>query len=124
MDELHGPTPGDDKRSEAERQWDLIDVDHTGKLNPEEQRKLADWLWRSFRPGQEPTPEEVQEEATKMVARHRGEGGLEADGDGWIEREEFLEYVANLLRRRCHKIVSVGGRADAANAHFAAAFFQ
>lgn len=81
------------EKSEAERQWDLLDVTATDSLNRDESLQLAAWLWSSFRPGQEPTEAQIKEEASKMVKRcGQGISGLEANQDGTIQKQEFLAY--------------------------------
>lgn len=75
---------------EAEKEWDTLDPSASGYLRQDEVRALAKWLWKSFRPGQEPTEDQVAQETAKIVKRC---GGEDADT---VDRASFLEYWATM----------------------------
>ena len=61
-------------------------MDQSGELNGENVLALAEWVWCSFRAGQEITSECRLQEATKIMRR------CDTDENGKVGREEFGEY--------------------------------
>ena len=51
---------------------------------------LSEWVWCSFRPGEEIAPEHTVLEATKILRR------CDKDENGSIGRKEFAEYYEKI----------------------------
>ena len=77
---------------QAMRVFDELDADKSGELEGDEILSLAEWVWKSYRPGQVPTDEEKVMEKKKIM-RH-----VDTSGDGLIDKEEFLEYYKKTTR--------------------------
>ena len=70
----------------AQKKWDELDTDHNDKLDGDEVFALAQWVYSSFRPGQQVTEMDWAAEAAKIMRR------CDKDENGSIGREEFAEY--------------------------------
>jgi len=83
----------------AQKKWHQLDADQSGSLEGEEILALAEWVWESFRPGQEIDEEEKAAEAKKIMAR------CDANGDGHLDKDEFQAYYDQISKAmfRFHK---------------------
>merc|ERR1711998_302137 len=75
----------------AQKKWDELDADNSDVLDGDEVMELAEWVWKSFRPGKEITPAQRMQEATKLMGR------CDKNGDGTIDREEFSVYYDEIV---------------------------
>ena len=53
----------------AEKKWNQLDVDESGRLDGDEVMALAEWVWCSFRPEERITAAVRLREATKLLNR-------------------------------------------------------
>merc|ERR1712216_113918 len=72
--------------AKAQMKWDELDADKNGKLEGEELLELAAWVYNSFHPLKKATQDQKLEIRTKILQRH------DANRDGAIDKEEFVEY--------------------------------
>jgi len=72
--------------AKAQKKWDELDADKNGKLEGEELLELAAWVYNSFHPLKKATQDQKLEIRTKILQRH------DANRDGAIDKEEFVEY--------------------------------
>ena len=79
----------------AQKKWDELDVDGSDALDGDELMALAEWVWCSFRPGQEISASQRVQEATKLMGR------CDTDGNGSIGREEFGKYYEKISGEMC-----------------------
>jgi len=70
----------------ALKKWNKLDVNGSDTLEGNEILQLAEWVWCSFRPGQEITLPVRDEEANKILKR------CDVNGDGAIDKYEFRDY--------------------------------
>jgi len=70
----------------AEKKWNQLDATHNGKLEGEEIYALAEWVWSSFRHGQQITSEDRDKEGEKILRR------CDVNGDGSVDKAEFGAY--------------------------------
>ena len=88
---MQGQQPGGPEHiatlsARAEKKWNHLDRDQSGELEGEEILALAEWVWCSFRPGQEITPQHRRKEAEKILDR------CDKDGNGVVDKGEFQVY--------------------------------
>jgi len=76
------------RSSKAQDKFEELDVDGSGQLEDRELFSLAEWVWKSFRPGQNITEEDAAKEAAKIMRR------CDTNGDGSLDGEEFRAYYA------------------------------
>jgi len=94
----------------AQLKWDEFDKDQNGWIDQDEEdilhtiptklaltlnficevSALAEWVWRSFRPGKEINPEELKAEGLKIMKR------CDTNEDGRIDEKEFMTYYMSL----------------------------
>ena len=55
--------------AQAEKKWEELDVDESGRLDGDEVMALAEWVWCSFRPEERITAAVRLREATKLLNR-------------------------------------------------------
>jgi len=72
--------------SGAVRRWNELDVNLHDKLDGDEVKALAEWVWCSFRAGQEMNELNKEEETAKMMRR------CDVNDTGSIDKSEFKLY--------------------------------
>jgi len=80
-----------DNTQRAEVEWMKLDVGKRGMLEMEDVMELSEWVWTSFRPGQEITAQELSAEASRLLSR--------CDENGTLHKDAFRQYYAGLNRR-------------------------
>merc|ERR1719409_767781 len=70
----------------AYKKFKELDVDNSGSLEGAEVKALAEWVWRSFHPGEDVEDEVLEAEAAKILHR------CDRNGDGLVDEEEFERY--------------------------------
>jgi len=68
-----------------------IDVDNSGMLDKDEVLQLAEWTWSSFHEGAEPSAQEIQAEAGRLMQ------ACDANNDGVIMDQEFETWYLETL---------------------------
>ena len=93
----------------AMKKFKQLDADSSGVLEGgPEVMALAEWVWRSFHPKQDPSAELIRKEAEKILQR------CDKNSDGQIGQDEFEAYYLQTAEAiaKFHKSKKAGGKKE------------